>query len=190
MDVGLTHFYTDSNGQTVDNPRHLKKSEKALKRLNRKLSRTQKGSKNRVKARNRLSRKYLKVSRQREDKARKDALARQVDVETEIWDFFDVNGLWERQEKVASTSMAVTVAGAVGARMIGGFGWLDGALTATKVVGVNNVRKLVIPGVIAAGKLIYHLHSTQSTANIFHSRTRSSVHSLPDSQHSPAPLIR
>lgn len=33
LDVGLTHFYTDSNGQTIDNPRHLRKSEKALKRL-------------------------------------------------------------------------------------------------------------------------------------------------------------
>ena len=67
LDVGLTHFYTDSNGQTVDNPRHLRKSEKALKRLNCRLSRTQKGSKNRAKARNRLSRKHLKVSRQRKD---------------------------------------------------------------------------------------------------------------------------
>ena len=35
LDVGLTPFYTDSWGQTVDNPRHLRKSEKALKRLNR-----------------------------------------------------------------------------------------------------------------------------------------------------------
>jgi putative transposase len=67
LDVGLTHFYTDSNGQTVDNPRHLRKSEKALKRLQRKLSHTFKGSKNRAKARNRLSRKHLKVSRQRKD---------------------------------------------------------------------------------------------------------------------------
>lgn len=67
LDVGLTHFYTDSNGQTVENPRHLRKSEKALKRLSRKLSRTDKGSKNRAKARNRLSRKHLKVSRQRKD---------------------------------------------------------------------------------------------------------------------------
>jgi putative transposase len=67
LDVGLTHFYTDSDGQTVENPRHLRKSEKALKRLNRRLSRTQKGSNNRVKARNRLSRKHLKVSRQRKD---------------------------------------------------------------------------------------------------------------------------
>jgi putative transposase len=67
LDVGLTHFYTDSDGQTIENPRHLRKSEKALKRLNRRLSRTAKGSNNRAKARNRLSRKHLKVSRQRKD---------------------------------------------------------------------------------------------------------------------------
>jgi putative transposase len=67
LDVGLTHFYTDSHGQTVENPRHLRKSEKALKRLSKKLSLTRKGSKNRAKARNRLSRKHLKVSRQRKD---------------------------------------------------------------------------------------------------------------------------
>jgi len=67
LDVGLTHFYTDSNGQSVENPRHLRKSEKALKRLQRKLSHTEKGSKNRAKARNRLTRRHLKVSRQRKD---------------------------------------------------------------------------------------------------------------------------
>jgi len=67
LDVGLTHFYTDSDGQTVENPRHLRKSQKALKRLNHRFSRTKKGSKNRAKARNRLSRKHLKVSRQRKD---------------------------------------------------------------------------------------------------------------------------
>ncbi len=26
IDVGLNHFYTDSNGETVANPRHLRKS--------------------------------------------------------------------------------------------------------------------------------------------------------------------
>jgi len=67
LDVGLTHFYTDSDGQTVENPRHLRKNELALKRLGRKLSRTQLGSKNRARARNRLGRKHLKVSRQRKD---------------------------------------------------------------------------------------------------------------------------
>ncbi len=67
LDVGLTHFYTDSDGKTLENPRHLRKSEKALKRLSRRLWRTQKGSKNRAKSRNRLSQKHLKVSRQRKD---------------------------------------------------------------------------------------------------------------------------
>ncbi len=76
LDVGLTHFYTDSDGQTVENPRHLRKSEKALKRLGRRLSRTQRGSKNRAKNRNRLGRAHLKVSRQRKDFAVK--LARYV----------------------------------------------------------------------------------------------------------------
>ncbi|HEY9873812.1 MAG TPA: transposase, partial [Candidatus Obscuribacterales bacterium] len=67
LDVGLSHFYTDSNGQTVENPRHLRKSEKSLKRLSRQFSKTQKGSKNRDKARKRLSLLHLKVSRQRKN---------------------------------------------------------------------------------------------------------------------------
>ncbi|MFB2936052.1 RNA-guided endonuclease InsQ/TnpB family protein [Aerosakkonemataceae cyanobacterium BLCC-F154] len=67
LDVGLTNFYTDSDGRTVENPRHLRESEKALRRLSKKLSRTAKGSKNRAKARNCWSRKHLKVSRQRQD---------------------------------------------------------------------------------------------------------------------------
>ncbi|MBD2438240.1 RNA-guided endonuclease TnpB family protein [Nostoc sp. FACHB-110] len=67
LDVGLNHFYTDSEGNQIENPKHLRKSEKSLKRLQRRLSKTKKGSKNRVKARNRLSRKHLKVSRQRKD---------------------------------------------------------------------------------------------------------------------------
>lgn len=80
------------------------------------------------------------------------ALARQVDIDIELWDFFDVAGLWERQEKVAGTSMAVTVAGVVGGRLVGGVGWLDGALGAAKVMGSNNMRRLLIPGLIAGGK--------------------------------------
>jgi len=67
LDVGLTHFYTDSDGNTVENPRHLRKSQRSLKKLNRRLSKTQKGSKNREAARNCVSRKHLKVSRRRKD---------------------------------------------------------------------------------------------------------------------------
>lgn len=67
LDVGLTHFYTDSSGEKIDNPRFLRKDEKKLKKLQRRLSRTKKGSKNRVKALDRLGRAHLLVSRRRND---------------------------------------------------------------------------------------------------------------------------
>ena len=67
IDVGLNHFYTDSFGEKIDNPRFLKKDERKIKRLQRRLSKHQKGSKNRAKARNKLGRAHLKVSRRRND---------------------------------------------------------------------------------------------------------------------------
>lgn len=71
LDVGLNHFYTDSNGDKVENPRFLRKSEKALKRLQKRVSKKfTKGkpqSNNYKKARNKLATKHLKVSRQRKD---------------------------------------------------------------------------------------------------------------------------
>jgi putative transposase len=67
LDVGLSHFYTDSFGEKVKNPRFLRKDERKIKRLQRRLSKTSKGSKNRTKARNKLGRAHLKVSRRRND---------------------------------------------------------------------------------------------------------------------------
>ena len=75
IDVGLKAYTTDSHGNTVDNPRYLRKAEQQLKHLQRRLSRTQKKSKNRKKARQRLAKAHLKVQRQREDFARKQANA-------------------------------------------------------------------------------------------------------------------
>jgi putative transposase len=67
IDVGLASFYTDHEGNKVDNPKFFKKSEKRLKRLQRRLSKKKKGSKNRQKARQRLAKAHLKISRQRKD---------------------------------------------------------------------------------------------------------------------------
>lgn len=67
LDVGLNHYYTDSNGETVGNPRFLRKSERLLKRRQRQVSRKKKGSSNRRKAIKKLARKHLQVSRQRKD---------------------------------------------------------------------------------------------------------------------------
>src|SRR5258708_3884275 len=75
IDVGLKAYLSDSDGNTVENPRHYRKAEQKLKRLHRHLSRKKKGSQNRKKARKALAKGYLKVQRQREDFARKQANA-------------------------------------------------------------------------------------------------------------------
>jgi len=67
LDVGLNYFYTDSKGKVVENLRHLRKSERQLKKLHRKVSKRKKGSANRRKAIKRLAKKHLQVSRQRKD---------------------------------------------------------------------------------------------------------------------------
>jgi putative transposase len=38
LDMGLIHFLTDSDGNKIENPRYLRKSEKALKRIQRLVS--------------------------------------------------------------------------------------------------------------------------------------------------------
>jgi putative transposase len=75
IDVGLTHFYTDSEGSKVENPRFLRKAEKALKRVQKRVSRRTKGSRNRLKAIKQLGRTHLLVSRRRKDFAVKTARA-------------------------------------------------------------------------------------------------------------------
>ena len=82
---------------------------------------------------------------------RRDLWARQVDFEIEFSDFFDISSLWEQNEKVAGTGMALTVASVLGGRMMGGLGWVDGAVGAARVMGTHNMRRLIVPGLIAAG---------------------------------------
>lgn len=67
LDVGLTEFYTDSNNQTVANPRFQRTGAKQLRQAQRRVSRRIKGSNNRAKARVILSKRHLKISRQRKD---------------------------------------------------------------------------------------------------------------------------
>lgn len=73
IDVGLKEFYTDSNGNKVDNPKYLEKSEQKLKREQRRFSRKQKGSKNREKQRIKVARVYEKITNQRNDFLQKES---------------------------------------------------------------------------------------------------------------------
>jgi putative transposase len=73
LDVGLKDFYTDSDGNTETNPRFYRNSEKRLKFYQRRYARKCVGSANRKKAINKLGRVHLKISRQREEHAKRIA---------------------------------------------------------------------------------------------------------------------
>lgn len=85
IDVGLSKFYTASDGSTVENPKHLRQAEKALKRAQRRVSKkfrkfTKKGervkqSNNYKKACKQLGKRHLTVQRRRKDFAVKTAKA-------------------------------------------------------------------------------------------------------------------
>ncbi|KAB8315139.1 transposase [Tolypothrix campylonemoides VB511288] len=73
LDFGLEHFYTDSNGYHEPNPRFLRKTEKQVKHVQRRIYKKEKGKNGRKKARNRYARKHLKISRQRTEHAKSRA---------------------------------------------------------------------------------------------------------------------
>lgn len=67
IDVGLESFATLSNGETIANPRLLRRAERQLKTAQRRVSRRKKGSERRKKARVLLAKAHLKVRRARLD---------------------------------------------------------------------------------------------------------------------------
>ena len=88
LDVGLNSFYTDSDGHQEDNPRFSRKAEPKIKHCQRRIYSKEKGSSNRRKARARYSRKHLRVSRQREEYAKR--LARNVCLSNDIIAYEDL----------------------------------------------------------------------------------------------------
>jgi putative transposase len=73
LDLGLLHFATMSDGTTIENPRWFRNAEQRLSRLQRRVSRKQKGGVNRRKARRLLARQHIKVVNQRADFQFKEA---------------------------------------------------------------------------------------------------------------------
>lgn len=62
IDLGITDLATLSNGEKIQAPKPLKTNLKKLRRLNKSLSRKQKGSNNRTKAKTKLLRLHYKIS--------------------------------------------------------------------------------------------------------------------------------
>ena len=82
IDLGIKEFAITSDGKMIPNPRYLRKSEKRLRKLQRDLSRCQKGSKNREKCRIKVAKQYEKITNQRKDFLHK--LSKQIIYENQI----------------------------------------------------------------------------------------------------------
>ena len=67
IDLGIKKFAITSDGELVENPKFLRKSEKRLRKLQKDLSRCKKGSKNREKCRVKVAKQHEKISNQRKD---------------------------------------------------------------------------------------------------------------------------
>ena len=65
IDLGIKSLATLSDGEVIPNPRHLKRRLKKLKRLQRVVSRRQKGGKNRKKAVRKLAKLHRQIKNQR-----------------------------------------------------------------------------------------------------------------------------
>ncbi len=67
IDLGLKELAITSDGEVLENPRHLRKAQKRLRRLQHQMSKSKKGSQNRRKKQLRLYRAHRKVRQQRVD---------------------------------------------------------------------------------------------------------------------------
>jgi len=67
LDVGITSLIATSNGDKIANPKHFKQLRQKLKKVQKALSRKQKGSNNRSKARVKAARVYAQITDARKD---------------------------------------------------------------------------------------------------------------------------
>ncbi len=67
IDLGVTHFAALSDGTFIENPRHYRRAQKKLKKLQQALSRKKRGSHRREKARKAVAKAHRKIANQRRD---------------------------------------------------------------------------------------------------------------------------
>jgi putative transposase len=73
LDLGLTHFYIDSNGKKVENPKYLKENLHKLAKLQRQLKNKTIGSNNYKKLQTKISKLHLTIANQRKDFLHKES---------------------------------------------------------------------------------------------------------------------
>ncbi len=107
IDVGIKEFYSDSNGNTVSNPKYLEKSQRRLIREQRRLSRKQKGGSNRNKQRIKVAKVHEKITNQRNDFLQKQSTMLVSENQTICIEDLNVKGMVRNHKlakSIASTS--------------------------------------------------------------------------------------
>jgi putative transposase len=89
LDLGLLHFYIDSNENKVENPKYLKENLNKLAKLQRKLKHKKIGSSNYKKLQQKISKLHLHISNQRKDFLHKES--RKVVDENQVIVLEDLN---------------------------------------------------------------------------------------------------
>ena len=107
IDVGIKTFYSDSNGNTVANPKYLERSMRKLVREQRRLSRREKGSHNRDKQRIRVAKVHEKVTNQRNDFLQKQSTMLVCENQTICIEDLHVKGMI-RNHKLAKSIASVS----------------------------------------------------------------------------------
>lgn len=102
FDFGLKHFLTLSDGRTFDSPEYFKKTLDKLAWEQRKLSKKQKGSKNKEKQRIKVAKIHQKISDQRNDFLHKLSTSLVKESQFDCFCFEDLNlegmkKLWGRK---------------------------------------------------------------------------------------------
>ncbi|MBD2386229.1 IS200/IS605 family element RNA-guided endonuclease TnpB [Cylindrospermum sp. FACHB-282] len=67
LDLGIKSYLVTSKGEVVDNPKYYRTQKRKLRKVHKKLSRSVKGSNNRVKAKIKLARAYQRITNLRDD---------------------------------------------------------------------------------------------------------------------------
>ena len=107
IDVGIKEFYSDSNGNVVQNPKYLEKSMRKLVREQRRLSRKQKGSNNRNKQCVKVALVHEKITNQRNDFLQKQSTMLVRENQTICIEELNVKGMI-RNHKLAKSIASVS----------------------------------------------------------------------------------
>ncbi|PTD94450.1 transposase [archaeon SCG-AAA382B04] len=102
IDLNTENYLTDSDGNVVENPRFLEEKEEKLKKEHRKLSRKEKGSKNREKQRIKLGKAYEKLVNCRRDFIHKLTTAYVENYDTIILEDLNIDEMCENSRYAKS----------------------------------------------------------------------------------------